>query len=707
MAGMSSGEESIFYQSMVSHSQTLFEDGVRETVMGGSEEEGLSGQLVGGDGSSYSNKRLNCFMKRTHRGKVRKVLREVYLRDDIGCGIRGCFLCEQGGDVSAGTCCLDVPTGEDYLLVLDTNVLLHQIDFVCDEDCIDNVVLLTTVLQEVRNRNRQTYSRVRALCRGCGEDESAVDSLSRVQLRDGTAARRRFYVFSNEFCGSTFVQRRKDETTNDRNDRAIRTGALWFKNHVEHMRRGQLLTAADEKLTVLLLTNDTANKDKAIQDGLDAMTVYEYVEMLRLKNPKKYGSVGEKLASLTVSEARSGGEVHCSVSSEDRRPVYAAHWPESAIRASLKARQLVMGTIRMTRYDEGYVALADEGGEIKIQGMENVNRAIDGDLVAVEPTLESDDNAQRVGHKRSKVVGIVKRNWKEYFGSFRPLAEIRERSTKSAFLKTERVFVPFNKNIPFIVVKTRHSQDLDKKRISVIIDSWDRYSEKPHGHWLRIIGDIGDKNTESNVILNSFGVITREFSASVLRCLPAADWKIPDDELAVRLDFRDELVCSIDPPGCKDIDDALSAKVLPNGNFQIGVHIADVTHFVKAGTAIDKEAAERCTTVYLVERRTDMLPGLLTTDLCSLVGGSERLAFSVLWEMTPNAEVVSKSFHKTVIKSSAALTYAEAQMRIDNQQDKSPLTESIRTLGELAKKLRSARLDRGALELASAEVGSV
>eukprot|EP00922_Rhytidocystis_sp_ex-Travisia-forbesii_P052889 GHVS01078436.1.p1 GENE.GHVS01078436.1~~GHVS01078436.1.p1 ORF type:complete len:555 (-),score=55.83 GHVS01078436.1:351-2015(-) len=206
------------------------------------------------------------------------------------------------------------------------------------------------------------------------------------------------------------------------------------------------------------------------------------------------------------------------------------------------------------------------------------------------------------------------------------------------------------------------------------------------------------------MILRTFGVVTREFSSSVLRCLPPADWQIPNDEIAKRLDLRQEMICSIDPPGCKDIDDALSAKMLLNGNYQVGVHIADVTHFVKPETAIDSEAAERCTTVYLVERRTDMLPGLLTTDLCSLVAGQTRLAFSVLWEMTEDAEVVSASFHKTIIRSSKAFEYVEAQTAIDNETDKSPLTTNIRILSRLAKKLREKRMDKGALELASAEV---
>ena len=125
----------------------------------------------------------------------------------------------------------------------------------------------------------------------------------------------------------------------------------------------------------------------------------------------------------------------------------------------------------------------------------------------------------------------------------------------------------------------------------------------------------------------------------------------------------------MDPPGCTDIDDALHAVALPNGNYNVGVHIADVSHFIRPGTAIDLEAADRSTTVYLTDRRIDMVPDLLSSNLCSLRGGVERFAFSCVWEMTPQAEIVSTKFHKSIIKSRQAMTYEEAQNRIDDSAD--------------------------------------
>jgi exosome complex exonuclease DIS3/RRP44 len=131
--------------------------------------------------------------------------------------------------------------------------------------------------------------------------------------------------------------------------------------------------------------------------------------------------------------------------------------------------------------------------------------------------------------------------------------------------------------------------------------------------------------------------------------------------MAKRWDLRHLDVCSVDPIGCKDIDDALHCIILPNGNYQVGVHIADVTHFVRAGTEIDREAARRCTTVYMVDRRTDMLPCLLTETLCSLVSDIDRMAFSVIWEIEPvTMKTVNTCFGKSCIRSRAALNYYKA-----------------------------------------------
>ena len=250
------------------------------------------------------------------------------------------------------------------------------------------------------------------------------------------------------------------------------------------------------------------------------------------------------------------------------------------------------------------------------------------------------------------------------------------------------------------------------------MDEWKSTSRYPEGHFIRSLGAIESKEAEQESLLLEFDVPYRPFSKAILACLPAEGdaWTVPPKDAALegethaakiwqnRVDLRAETICSIDPPGCQDIDDALHAKRLPNGNIEAGVHIADVSFFVRPDTPMDAEAASRGTTVYLVDRRIDMLPHLLGTNLCSLRPYVERLAFSVVWEMTPDAQVVQARFFKSVIASKAAFTYKEAQTRKDDMKQTDTITESIRLLNHLAIKLREARMRAGALNLASPEV---
>jgi exosome complex exonuclease DIS3/RRP44 len=165
-----------------------------------------------------------------------------------------------------------------------------------------------------------------------------------------------------------------------------------------------------------------------------------------------------------------------------------------------------------------------------------------------------------------------------------------------------RIFVPTDRKIPQIYIETRQGEALDHKRVVVSIDSWPRSSKNPYGHFVRILGSVGDKETENEVLLLEHEVPHQPFPQAVLNDLPAMPWVISDEELKTRMDMRHLCVCSVDPPGCTDIDDTLHCQVLNNGNFEVGVHIADVSHFIRPGTALDKEAVNRGTTVYLVDK---------------------------------------------------------------------------------------------------------
>jgi len=434
---------------------------------------------------------------------------------------------------------------------------------------------------------------------------------------------------------------------------------------------------------------------------------------------------------------------------EKKRPkVYADHISAVRISAEIKAGKLHQGSLRVGRYSpfEGWVGSESIGQDIYIRNRVDMNRAMDGDIVAVELLPESEWRApnMRIGgadgadddggdgevlgskthvamidpdeeavsmnmssgsvRPTGVVVGIIRRNWRArgYCGSLLP-----PKGTAYKDSHTMSVLVcPVEKKYPMVRIQTRQAQTLQDKRIVVAIDGWGTDSTYPEGHYVKTLGNIGDKDVETEVLILEHDINTAPFTPAVHACVPPLPWAVSEGDLADpnRKDFRHLPICSVDPPGCKDIDDALHIRKLPSGNYELGVHIADVTHFLQPGTAMDAEASSRATTTYLVQRRIDMLPKPLTEDICSLRANVERLAFSVLWEITEDAQVLSTSFTKSVIRSRAALTYAEAQTRIDDERMQDELTCNLRAMLSIAKLLRKARMDRGALELASPEV---
>lgn len=635
------------------------------------------------------------FVRKTKQGKVVKVVREHYLRDDIYCGASICKVCDSS--------VARLSSSASTILVVDTNVVLNQIDLL-ENPAIDDVVVLSVVLEEVKNKNIAVYNRVRALC---------------------SNPLRKFFVFSNEHHKDTYVKAMVGESPNDRNDRAIRVATQWYQNHLGAGTR------------VLLITNDRENKRKALEEGISADTVESYVKSLG------------KLDLLDLLVHPSSEDVSME-DAEDLRPskrkiVYSEHKPMSEITTGLHRGIYHQGKLRVNRYNpfEAYVGSESIGDEIIIYGRVNMNRAFDGDIVAVEilpqdqwhegKSLsiadEEDDEEEDVhlvpgsaddaprttnlgqsfaggtssisSRPSGRVVGIIKRNWHSYCGSLEPMPMPAGEGGVAHAL-----FVSKDRRIPRIRIQTRQLRNLLDKRIVVAVDSWDRLSRHPSGHYVRTIGEIGDRDTESEVVLIENDINSRPFSSQVLSCLPPLPWFVSPEDLANpnRKDLRLLRVFSVDPPGCKDIDDALHCTPLLNGNFEVGVHIADVTNFVDLGTPLDDEATQRGTSVYLVERRIDMLPKPLTEDICSLRSDVERLAFSVIWEMNSEAEIISTRYTKSVIKSCAALSYIEAQARMDDSRLMDPLTTDLRNMNCLAKKMRLRRIERGALTLASAEV---
>ena len=724
----------------------------------------------------------------TRRGKIMKSVSECYLRDDLGLGYRISVQSttrKTGGAVVPTTGPARRVDGADQLLhllvrptssepssgknkrstdggkcirvaICDANVLLHNLDVLEHPSrAISNVVIPQTALVECRHRSLTAYGRVVDLLRS----STVTSSTSAGGTLDGDD---RCCIFFPDVHHVETQPGKKDggSTVNDENDRRIRMVAEVY---------GSALIGTD--VEVVLLTDDADSRSKAAQEQGDEQlyqprTVREHVRLLEREDSTL--GLSDVVAQLSGSNtAHRCGSAKASV--------FYPHLAQEDLSFGVKSGKYYQGYIRAERgtSDRCYVTVrrGDDRIAVTIVGSQDINRAVDGDVVAIElnavekwigsqssastyeqseeqrrsnspsagiaaetaePTIGQQDNVQdeitlgaSLRRPTGKVVGLIRRNFRQnYCGSVYSastsdgggkLDVMRKRSEREMIADehefehpdgtTTCAFFAVDGRIPPILIRTAQRDRLLGQRILVAIDSWPIESRYPLGHYVKTIGESGSTDVETEVLLHEHDIPCDPFPAKVLACLPPEDYKIDTENSPGRLDLRHLPVLSIDPPGCKDIDDALHCAVLPNGNYQIGVHIADVTHYVKAGTAIDLEAANRSTSTYLVNKRLDMLPKLLTTDLCSLKGQVDRYAFSVLWEVTPEAEVVHVEFKKSIIHSIAALTYQQAQALIDQPDDGSDIQAgAVKRLASIARKLRVKRIAAGALTLASPEV---
>lgn len=677
------------------------------------------------------------FIRSSRSGNALKIFREQYLRTDIPCSSALCSVCPLNTPPAADGSILPPVLARDpnkttkrgpHYLIIDTNIALRAIDVLELKSAFFDVIVPQVVLEEVRNRSLPVYTRLRTLSKNADE--------------------KRFYVFHNEFHKETHTIREKNETINDRNDRAIRQVALFYQKHLKENAK----TLSEEYRVpipqIVFLTDDRENREKANAQNIEALSLVDYISELTNAD-----DILDMLPSEDFTDNNSSNR-------NNTESFYPDYYPQSRVLGGIKNGTLFRGKLEINRYNflEGSVSTRAYPRPILILGRRNLNRGFNGDTVVVEllpksmwkkpssQVVEEDqldgadaaDNedqaivndyerkilaqealkAQQENHENiesrlqptAKIVAIEKRSWRLYVGHIVDSSIPQDANISNSFKYV--FFSPLDRCIPRIKIKTRKAAALMGKRIVVAVDAWNATSKYPEGHFVRDLGEIESQDAETEALLLEYDVEYRPFPKSVLKCLPPEghDWKVPenlnngDPLLAKRRDLRDRLVCSIDPPKCQDIDDALHARLLPNGNYEVGVHIADVTHFVKPNTPLDEEGANRGTSVYLVDKRIDMLPMLLGTDLCSLKPKVERYAFSVLWELTPDAKIVNTEFTKSIIRSREAFEYSEAQARIDDASLTDELTLGMRALRDLSKKLKQQRLDNGALNLASPEV---
>ena len=297
---------------------------------------------------------------------------------------------------------------------------------------------------------------------------------------------------------------------------------------------------------------------------------------------------------------------------------------------------------------------------------------------------------KRKKRQEGEVVNVIKRKKLDFVG------EIDNASTNFFLIPDDRR-VSFDVFLPPKSIKKEYLN----KKVLVRVEGWDKKYKNPIGKVVKVIGNIEDHNTEINSILMDYG-FAPEFPKKVEEAANKITHNISNKEIEKRLDIRTTTTFTIDPKDAKDFDDALSVRKLKNENWEIGVHIADVSHYVEEGSIIDMEAINRATSVYLVDRVIPMLPEVLSNDICSLKPNVDRLAYSVFFEINEKAEVINYKIEKTVIHSDVRLTYESAQEIINSK--KGTLVTELLLLDKLSKILRRKRQENGSINFESSEV---
>ncbi|WP_431108081.1 ribonuclease R family protein [Winogradskyella poriferorum] len=374
------------------------------------------------------------------------------------------------------------------------------------------------------------------------------------------------------------------------------------------------------------------------------------------------------------------------------------------------------GILDLASKGNGYI-ISDDFEEDVFIASNNINKALDGDEVEFYAYKR-----RKRGKIEGEITNILKRAKTEYVGTIQI-----QQNRNFAFVVADSskmykdIFVPIN--------KTKKAEDGDK--VLVTLTDWPEKADSPYGKVLEVLGKPGEHNTEIHAILAEYG-LPHEFPYEVEKFANDLDISITEEEIAKRRDMRKDLTFTIDPKDAKDFDDALSFKVLENGLYEIGIHIADVSHYVQPGTVLDDEAYERATSIYLVDRVVPMLPERLSNGACSLRPHEEKYTFSAVFQMNNQCEIKNQWFGRTVTYSDARFAYEEAQAIIENNpkvtlseveasqlnttipkevsiigeeyNTKPEIVEAILVLNRLAKKMRSQRMRHGAISFDKVEV---
>lgn len=361
------------------------------------------------------------------------------------------------------------------------------------------------------------------------------------------------------------------------------------------------------------------------------------------------------------------------------------------------------GILDLAAKGNGYI-ISDEFEDDVFIASNNINKALNGDEVEFYVYKR-----RKRGKLEGEITNIIKREKSEYVG----VIQIHEKKNFAFVIVDSNkmykdIFVPIN--------KINKAEDGDK--VLVKLEDWPEKADSPYGKVIKVLGKPGEHDTEIHAILAEYG-LPNEFPHEVEEFANKLDTSITQEEIKKRRDMRQDLTFTIDPKDAKDFDDALSFTVLENGLYEIGIHIADVSHYLQEGTVLDDEAYERATSVYLVDRVVPMLPEVLSNNTCSLRPHEEKYTFSAVFQMNDKCEIKNEWFGRTVTYSDARFAYEEAQAIIESKTNDIPaevsltgkaykteqaITDAILKMDELAKKMRNKRMSSGAISFDKVEV---
>lgn len=349
----------------------------------------------------------------------------------------------------------------------------------------------------------------------------------------------------------------------------------------------------------------------------------------------------------------------------------------------IESDQTFKGKLDVTRSGRGFVIVEGREEDIIVYP-EDMKNALHGDIVRVKLTSNYGQRA------KGKITEVVQRKRNEFIGSL-------QMNKGFAFMLGDK-----DKHLPDIYIKKddfNGAKDGDKVVVRLL--SWDKHEKRPVGTVVSVLAEGDEANNAMKEILieNGFAL---DFSDEAMEEANRISDKISKSEIALRKDMRKVLTFTIDPEDAKDFDDAISFKKLRNGNYEIGVHIADVSHYLQEGSILDEEAYIKATSVYLPDRVDPMLPEHISNELCSLRPNEDKLTFSAIFQVNDKAEVKKTWLGKTVIHSNRRYTYEEAQQIIETGQG--DFAEEILTVNRISQTLRKSRFDEGAINFHSTEV---